>query len=217
MNNQMRTNLANAKYGNRSIVKGLNDEIDTILKEQQQFGKAQISPKQENAPKRNYAHQRKYAPLHEITLYLENGASLKGQAVKFNLSDAKILVKDKNEHTLFIDISATAIYTLREKSAYFIINNITDYLLTLHKEASLEFPAWLERYGTRAKENDPFYNLDEIREEYKHKKFRFGLWRIAVQIGFFNGINAQNAEFNKIVNVELNDAPISDNIQEDIT
>jgi hypothetical protein len=81
-----------------------------------------------------------------------------------------------------------------------IINN---YLIQLHEEARLEFPEWLEKFGSRTGETNPFFNLDEIREEYKYKKTRFGAWRGAAQAGFFTDLKPQFAGFNRIVHLEL--------------
>jgi hypothetical protein len=83
--------------------------------------------------------------------------------------------------------------------------NVNNYLIQLHEEARMEFPEWLEKFSSRAEEANPFFNLDEIREEFKYKKTRFGAWRGAAQAGFFTGMQPQSAEFNRIVHLELRD------------
>jgi hypothetical protein len=67
----------------------------------------------------------------------------------------------------------------------------------------MEFPEWLEKFSSRTEEANPFFNLDEIREEFKYRKTRFGARRGAAQAGFFTRMRPQSAEFNRIMHLEL--------------
>jgi hypothetical protein len=67
----------------------------------------------------------------------------------------------------------------------------------------MEFPEWLEKYSARVGETNPFFNLDEIREEHKYKRSRFGIWRKAAQIGFFTDTRSDTAKFNRIIHLEI--------------
>jgi hypothetical protein len=178
-------------------------ELDAIRKEQQL---------QHQATQINFERNRRHPPHTQIVALLENGASFNGKAVMFNnprMPKCKVFFKDKNRHELSIDMDIDLKNPSPEKIAV-VQSNINSYLLALHTEAALEFPAWLEKYSARVNESNPFFNLDEIREEFKFKKSRFVLWRTAADIGFFDDMWPQYARFNKIVHLEIREPePVS--------
>ena len=140
----------------------------------------------------------------DILVLLERGESFQGKAVNLDNATAsrcKVFFRGKNQElgiATDVDISGAG----HEKAAE-LLSALNGYLLQLHQEANMEFPEWLEKHSTRANEANPFFNLDEIREEYKFKKSRFGVWRKAATIGFFTDMRSNLAEFNKIVHLEI--------------
>ena len=139
-------------------------------------------------------------------MLLENGSSFNGKAVIFNspnMPRCRIFFKDNNRHDLRVDTDIM-INKGNVSALKLFLNN---YLIALHQEALLEFPDWLEHYSNRAKESNPFFNLDEIRAEFQHKKSRFGHWRAAAHVGFFDDIRSQHAKFHKIVHLEISELP----------
>jgi hypothetical protein len=138
----------------------------------------------------------------QIVVLLENGLSLDGTAVmfsNFNTPKSKIFFKARDSRELSI-VVGVGVLGIDSGILQIEINN---HLESLHKEAMMEFPEWLEKHSTRVKENNPYFNLDEIREEFRYKKFRFGLWRIAAQVGFFDDMRPQFAKFNRIVHLDI--------------
>jgi hypothetical protein len=143
-------------------------------------------------------------PKMQIVVLLENGTSFTGTAVAFSNSDTpkcKIFFKDENRRELSIAVDINT--QTHDFEGIPLLLFINKHLTALHEEAILEFPAWLEKYSVIVKEANPYFNLDEIREEFKFKKARFGAWRTAASLGFFDDMRPQYAKFNKIVHIEL--------------
>jgi hypothetical protein len=141
----------------------------------------------------------------QISVLLEDGTSLGGLAVIVNAPDkpkCKAVFKAGNKRDLSIDTGG-GIQTFNSAAASALRNAINSRLTGLHKEAAMEFPEWLEKHGVSANEANPYFNLDEIREEYKYKKYRFGIWRASAQFGFFDNSIPQFAKFNRIVHLEI--------------
>jgi len=169
-------------------------DTESEIREQQKRQAQNNSQRYSNSP-----------PHFPIVALLESGTSFEGKIVLFsnpNMPKCKVFFKDKARHEIGIeaDVNMKSFAPDKLIALQSIINN---YLQALHQEAILEFPAWLERYSTRANESNPYFNLDEIREEFKYKKNRFGTWRGAAQIGFFDDLKPQYAKFNKIVHLEI--------------
>jgi hypothetical protein len=144
-------------------------------------------------------------PRWAVAVLLESGKSFEGNAVIFNnpqMPKCKVFFKSGGGRDFGIDADINTRASAEEVAAAVqsIVNN---YLLQLHKEARLEFPEWLEKFSSRSEESNPFFNLDEIREEFNYRKTRFGAWRGAAQAGFFTDIKPQSAEFDRIVHLEL--------------
>jgi hypothetical protein len=171
-------------------------EINTIRNQQQH----------QHQQSQNHAERyRRHPPKMQVVVLLENGTSFSGTAVRFSnpkMPQCKIFFKNENRQEFDIAIDVNIQTPSPEKIAVLqtIINN---HLIALHKEAVMEFPEWLEKHSIRVNENNPYFNLDEIREEFKFKKVRFGIWRIAAQLGFFDDMKPQFAKFNKVVHLEL--------------
>ena len=173
-----------------------------------------------NSPRHNHRSSNKQAQSNDtstrkprrprkwtIVLILENGSSFEGTAVAFdnpNMPKCKVFfkLKDKKELSIPTDID---IRIRTSEKVHVLQTALNNYLSELLEEARLDFPVWLEKYSTRAGETNPFFNLDEIREEYKYKKSRFGVWRMAALIGFYNDTRPQFAKFNKIMHFEIRD------------
>jgi hypothetical protein len=147
----------------------------------------------------------KNSPKMQVVVLLENGVSFSGTAVMFNDPNrpkCKIFFRNKNRQELEIAVDINIQAPGPEKIAFIqaVINN---HLIALHEESIMEFPAWLEKHSTRVNEDNPYFNLDEIREEFKFKKIRFGIWRTAAQFGFFDNMKPQFARFNRVIHIEL--------------
>jgi hypothetical protein len=147
----------------------------------------------------------------QVVVLLENGESFSGTAVMFsnpNMPKCKIFFKgeDRRELNIALDIDIQNPTPEKTTVVQSIINN---YLQALHEEAMMEFPEWLEKNSTRVNESNPFFNLDEIREEFKYKKSRFGIWRISAQIGFFDSMRPQFAKFNKVMHLEIREPELN--------
>lgn len=192
------------KYRNRRQYRSPNQKsitpADAVLNEihEQQKNHHQIV---QNASQRH----RRSPPHLQIAALLESGTSFIGKIVIFsnpNMPKCKVYFKDKARHEISIDANVD-IKTLGPDKITALQAIINNYLQALHQEASLEFPAWLEKYSTRVNESNPYFNLDEIREEFKYKKARFGIWRVAAQIGFFDDLRPQYAKFNRIIHLEI--------------
>jgi hypothetical protein len=184
------------QYRNEKPVNPSDAELNKIREQQKQ---------QHLTVQSNSQQSRRNPPHLQVVALLESGASFTGKAVLFNnpnMPKCKIFFKDKAKHEIEIDADVNMKASSNEKLAAIraIINN---YLQDLHQEADMEFPAWLEKHSTRVNESNPYFNLDEIREEYKYKKSRFSSWRVAAQIGFFDDLRPQYAKFNKIVHLEI--------------
>ena len=161
--------------------------------------------KQQHQAFSNSERSRRSPPHIQVVALLENGSSFYGKAVMFdnpNTPRCKIFFKDKNRHELCIDTSINIKIPSPDKISA-LQSTINSYLKALHQEATMEFPAWLEKYSTRINESNPLFNLDEIRAEFGYKRSRFGLWRVAAQIGFFDDIRPQYAKFNRIMHLEI--------------
>jgi len=141
-----------------------------------------------------------------VVVLLERGESFEGKALAFSnpkMPKCKVFFKDRGkdkELGIASDVDINAGKPERETALQSAIN---DYLIQLHLEAGMEFPEWLEKYSTRIDETNPFFNLDEIREEFRFKKSRFGIWRKAAALGFFTDMKPTFADFNRIVRLEL--------------
>jgi len=178
-----------------------DNEIADILKQQQQHHlqmRTTLGGKKDSKSYNDFT-------TFDVLIYLENKTIIKGEVRLSSKPKCKLTMKDKSGHSLFVDLDY---FTHKMGSPDTIADpqNVTalnEYLANLHKEAILEFPSWLEKYSSRAEERNPFFNLDEIREEYKYKKLRFGLWRIAMQIGFFDYSMPSNANFIKVTEIML--------------
>jgi hypothetical protein len=138
---------------------------------------------------------------------LENGASIEGTAVCFNKPDmpkCRLFFKCPDRRELQVDSDVEGQVSSDETNACFpnaadLLEGLNGYLMALHEEALQEFPEWLEKHSARAGEENPCFNLDEIREEFKYKKYRFAVWRTAEQIGFFDDPRPQAAKFHRAV------------------
>lgn len=164
-----------------------------------------IRKQQHQIAQNNTERYRKQQLKMNIVVLLENGTSLNGTVMMFNnpnMPKCKILFNDNDRRRLNIDMDIDIQVFDPEKIAV-LQATINNQLMALHEEAIMEFPEWLEKHSTRIDENNPFFNLDEIREEFKYKKFRFGAWRIAAQMEFFDNQRPQFAKFNKIIRLEL--------------
>jgi hypothetical protein len=149
----------------------------------------------------------------QIVIQLENGISFSGTVAAFNTPNtpkSKIFFKDeaKRELSIVVDVGVPGI---KPGILQLEINN---QLRFLHEDAVMEFPEWLEKYSTRVSESNLYFNLDEIREEFRYKKSRFGIWRIATQVGFFDDIRPQFAKFNRIVHLEIREPYLDQCIKE---
>ena len=150
-------------------------------------------------------------PKWSIIVLLENGASFEAKMVTFdnpNMPKCKVFFKSENKKELCVEanIAANAPSSAKETN---LRNTINEYLVQLHNEAILDFPEWLEKYSTQAEEENPFFNLDEIREEFKYKKSRFGIWCIAAKAGFFSELKPLTAKINKVVHLEIREQIIN--------
>ena len=194
---------ANRKFSNRNSnrrIMNTDAEIDAIREQQ----------KQQYRASGNSERGRGSPPHIQVVALLENGSSFNGKVVMFNnpnMPRCRIFFKDKNRHELGIDTDISIKPPSPDKISA-LQSTINSYLETLHQEANMEFPAWLEKYSTRANESNPFFNLDEIRAEFGYKRSRFGLWRIAAQLGFFDDMRPQYANFNRIVHLEIRESEL---------
>jgi hypothetical protein len=164
------------------------------LREQQQY--------YHQAAQNNADQNHRYSPKMRIAVLLENGVSFGGTAVMFgnpNIPKCKVFFKGENRQELstVMDVGIPGI------DPGILQLEINNQLTALHEEAVMEFPEWLEKHSTRVNEINPYFNLDEIREEFKYKKSRFGIWRIAAQVGFFDDMRPQSAKFNRIMHLEI--------------
>lgn len=157
----------------------------------------------------NQHRHRNRRPLkRSIVVLLENGSSFEAKMVAFdhpNMPRCKVFFKSDSKRELCIaaDIVINSSATSDPAKSSVLQSTINNYLTQLHDEAMLEFPQWLEKYSTRTGETNPFFNLDEIREEYKYKKSRYGIWCIAAKAGFFSETKPLTAKFNKIMHLEI--------------
>jgi len=171
-------------------------ELDKIRKDQEQYHRSFKNSSGQNSDR---------IPSTHITVLLEDGSSVYGKVLIFSnpkMPKSRIYFKTKTRRELVIDADINLKLESSEKLAE-LKSFISNYLQTLHEEAVLEFPAWLEKYSTRAKESNPFFNLDEIREEFQYRKSRFGFWRVAAEAGFFDDLKPQTAKVNKIMRIEI--------------
>jgi hypothetical protein len=192
------------RHRNRRQCRNTNQKpvtpADAVLNEIHEQQKRQHQMVQNNSQR-----HRRSPPHLQVVALLESGTSFIGKIVIFNnpnMPKCKVFFKDKTRHEIGIDADVNIRDSGPEKitALQAIINN---YLQALHQEASLEFPAWLEKYSTRVNESNPYFNLDEIREEFKYKKARYGIWRVAAQIGFFDDLRPQYAKFNRVIHLEI--------------
>jgi hypothetical protein len=163
--------------------------------------------RQHQVAQNNADRYRRHPPKSSIVVLLESGASFVGMAVMFNspnMPKCKIVFKggDGRELNIAVDAGVPGI------DPGILQLEINNQLRSLHEEASMEFPEWLEKHSTRVNESNPFFNMDEIREEFKYKKSRFGIWRTAAQVGFFDDMRPQYARFNKIVHLEIQEMDV---------
>jgi murein endopeptidase len=182
--------------GNKEPINSSDAELNKI-REQQEY--------QHQISQNNSQRHRRSPPHIQVIALLENGTSFNGKAVMFNnpnMPKCKVFFKSKDRHELGIDADVNIKISDPEKITA-LQSAINSYLQALHQEASLEFPAWLEKYSTRVNESNPYFNLDEIREEFKYKKSRFGYWRIAAQLGFFDDLRPQYAKLNRVIHLEI--------------
>jgi len=185
-------------YNNR----GNSRKVSDSDKEQKMIRDQQQQQFQANSKEQHW-----HSPKRMISVLLESGESFDGEVVIFDnpsMPKCKIFFKrpDKRDFILSTDKIFRSPDSEDEIRIRDVING---YLAQIFEEAVMEFPQWLEKYGTKANDKNPFFNLDEIREEFKYKKNQFGVWRIAAQIGFFNDSRPQFAKFNKIVKIEIVD------------
>jgi hypothetical protein len=181
------------RFGNRGDKSGITflDDTDKALREEQR--------RQRQMALREHGHPLKMSAI----VLLEDGASFEGTAVmsgSLDKSKCKLFFTGEDGTELGLDADVN----LRDCGAGKSLQNaVNSQLEALFEEALLEFPAWLEKHSASAGENNPYFNLDEIRGEFNYKKNRFGIWRKAAQIGFFSGTIPRFASFNKIVRLEL--------------
>jgi hypothetical protein len=161
--------------------------------------------RQQQVLQNNAGRHHRHSPKIQVVVLLENGISFSGTAVVFsdpNRPKCKIFFKGENRRELEIAVDIN-IHSPGPEKIIVLQTTINNHLIALHEEAIMEFPAWLEKHSTRVNEDNPYFNLDEIREEFKFKQVRFGIWRIAAQIGFFDGMKPQFAKFNRVIHLEL--------------
>lgn len=171
-------------------------EVDTIR--EQQHHHHQMA---QNNTEERYRHP----PKVQIVVLLENGISFCGTAVMFNnpnMPQCKVFFKDEGNRELSIAVEVNLQAPGHEKVAV-LQSIINSQLMALHEEAMMDFPEWLEKHSTKANEKNPYFNLDEIRAEFKYKQSRFGFWRIAARAGFFDDVRPQFAKCNKIAHLEI--------------
>jgi hypothetical protein len=185
----------NRKQFNGQIHANPDKEIATILEQQ----------RQQHQASQNSVQRHRHPPNWVIVVLLENGHSFEGVAVAFDdpkMPKCKIFFREngKREFCIAVDVN---IHSRSPEKLSLIQSTINNYLAQLHEESLMEFPKWLEKFSTRTGEANPFFNLDEIREEFKYKKSRFGAWRNAAQAGFFTELKPQTAKINKIVHLEI--------------
>jgi hypothetical protein len=145
-----------------------------------------------------------------VSFKLKNGKVLNGTYINFDnskMSNSKLFFPtgqrkvDGNLKDFCIPIPID----IRIKDGEIaLMKNVNDFLKDIHEQAISEFPAWLEKWGCRANENNPLLNLDEIREEWRYKKGQFGIFRLAAQAGFFSDSRPLNAERFEIMEIKTN-------------
>ena len=166
----------------------------------------------QNPNKQQFRNHRPVKRL--IVVLLENGSSFEARIVSFANHDTpicRVFFKSDNNRELCIttNVIMNSTSTSDVTKASVLQSIINKYLVQLHDEAVLDFPEWLEKYSTRAGEANPFFNLDEIREEFNCKKSRFGTWCLAAKVGFFTDLKPFTAKLNKIMHLEIRE-PIID-------
>jgi hypothetical protein len=171
--------------------------MDAIRKEQHQYHIEQKN-----------ANQRERSRKPRIIVHLENGNTIRAKFVApYDYHTAckyRIIFRSTGKREFGLDTNIKIQTQDSPQKIDTFCGNLNDRLISLHEESVMEFPAWLEKYGSKANENNPYFNLDEIREEFKFKRHRFNLWKSAAQIGFFdNTVRPYGAKFNKITRVEI--------------
>jgi hypothetical protein len=186
------------RYQNRN-----NKSVNSFDVEQNEINELQKQHHQ--IAQKSQQNQSINLPQIQITASLENGVVISGKAMvltKTNTQKSRVFFNDCDGHELRIDAKGN-INSLSYEEMLGFQTAINHYLYNLQEEANTEFPAWLEKYSTKADNMTPYFTLDEIHEKFKCKKFRFGLWRIAMQVGFFDDSRPQQAKLNKIVKLEV--------------
>ena len=174
----------------------IDEELDVIRKQQHQMAQKH---------KKSKSHSDMY-----INILLDSGISYIGKVILFNNSNSpncKVFIKSNNVKELRIGVNVNM--DLSNTNRFSDLQSaMNDYLESLLEEAILDFPDWMEKHSIKSNETNPIFNLDEIREEFKYKKIRFGVWRIAYAFSFFDNAKPQLAKFNKIVHLGLSEAEL---------
>jgi hypothetical protein len=182
--------------------------FETLKKQLHQFEE----PNRTKALKKGYAKSgdKGKPPKSAVSFKLKNGKALSGTCVSFDnpeMQESKLFFptgRKKAKGSLKDFCIPSPIDVRIPGGEIALMEDVNDFLKDIHEQALSEFPEWLEKWGCRADENNPFLNLDEIREEWNYKKKRFGVFRMAAQAGFFTDSRPLNAERLEIVGVEIN-------------
>jgi len=151
-----------------------------------------------DAPRRMTFQKRSVAVL------LENGRSFEGTAVssgKPYAAKCEVFFTGDDGKKLIIPVNTD----IRAKGAEAAVKSgINRHLASLHEEAVLDFPEWLEKCNAKPAGGGTLFSLNDIKKEFRQKRRSFGFWRIAGRIGFFEGGTPQDSKLNKVMHVEIN-------------
>jgi hypothetical protein len=148
--------------------------------------------------------QRTPPPKLSIVVKLSNRKIINGTYVCFNdpkQPKGKLFFKAEKKELCI----PTYIDARQRESKIALIEDINDFLRDIHEQALAEFPQWLKLWRIKADEQNPLFNLDEIREEWKYKKEQFGIFRLSYHAGFFSSNRPLGAERRTIVEMEIQD------------
>jgi hypothetical protein len=147
-------------------------------------------------------------PRLTVILKLKNGNIIKGSCVCFDnprMPKSRFFFPAENNRK---DVGIPSAVDARDRDCEpALIKDLNGFLRDVHEQAMYEFPEWLEKWGCRANESNPLLNLDEIREEWKYNRVQFGIFRLAVQAGFFTKTHPFYAERLEIVSIEIAGTP----------
>jgi hypothetical protein len=185
--------------------------FETLDRQARRFDEPVLSG---HSPKRKYENSggRVRPPKFTIEIKLKNGKAISGIGVSFDnpkMPKSKLFFStgQRSVNGGLKDFCIPSHVDIRSQGGNIaLVKDLNNFLEDVHEQARAEFPEWLEKWGCRANETNPFLNLDEIREEWRYKKNQFGIFRLAVRSGFFTDIRPLNAERLKIIGVEISNA-----------